>query len=74
MSTRQLRISDPALFGSKLNELLGKNIQVVFNDSTAFTGKLITVNSSEIVLKNMLLKKTSRPISSIVEIYFDSVS
>jgi hypothetical protein len=74
MSTRQLRISDPTQFVTKLPDLIGKKIHVVFNDNTALTGELLNADPSRIVMKNSLLKKMSRPFNSIVEIYFDSVS
>lgn len=74
MSTRQLRITDPSQISKRIIEFLGRKIHIVFRDNTALSGKLIKVNSSELVMENMLLKKTTRPINSVVEIYVDSLS
>jgi hypothetical protein len=74
MSTRQLRITDPIEISKRIAEFIGKKIHVVFNDNTALSGKLTNANSTELVLQNMLLKKNTRPLNSVVEIYIDSLS
>ena len=74
MSTRQLRITDPIQISKRIGEFTGKKIHVVFNDNTALSGKLTNVNATELVLQNMLLKKSIRPLNSVVEIYIDSIS
>ena len=74
MSTKQLRISDPEQIRTKLKALLGKKINIVLVDNTAVFGELKEVNSNEILLENMRMKKIKYPLSSIAELYVDSIS
>jgi len=74
MSTRQLRITDPSQVSKRIGEFIGRKIHVVFRDNTALSGKLTNVSATDLILQNMLLKKFTRPINSVVEIYIDSLS
>lgn len=74
MGTKQLRISDPEQIKSKAGNFLGKKINIVLLDNTVVFGKLKEVNSNEILLLNMRMKKVKCPFSSISELYIDSLA
>jgi hypothetical protein len=74
MSTRQLRLSDPAQFPSKTRELVGKHIHLVFTDSTSFAGLLKAVNNDQLTLVNTRQREMIRRIDSIAEIYLDTLA
>jgi hypothetical protein len=74
MSTKQLRISDAEQIKSKAASFLGKKINIVLLDNTAVFGQLKEVNSNEILLLNMRMKKVKYPFSSIAELYVDSIT
>ena len=74
MSTKQLRISDREQIKSKAASFLGKKINIVLLDNTAVFGQLQEVNSNEIHLLNMRMKKVKYPFSSIAELYVDSIA
>ena len=71
---KQLRISDPEQIKSKAASFLGKKINIVLMDNTAVFGQLQEVNSNEILLMNMRMKKVKYPFASIAELYFDSIA
>ena len=73
MSTKQLRISDPEQIRSKASTFLGKKINIVLMDNTVVFGELKEVNSNEILLLNMRMKKVKYPFGSIAELYVDSI-
>jgi len=74
LSTKQLRISDPEQIKSRAASFLGKKINIVLSDNTVVFGQLKEVNSNEILLLNMRMKKAKYPFSSIAELYIDSVA
>jgi hypothetical protein len=71
---KQLRISDPEQIKSKAASFLGKKINIVLVDNTAVFGELKEVNSNEIHIMNMRLKKVKYLLSSIAELYVDSIA
>ena len=73
MRTRQLRLNDPIQIHSRIQEFVGKKINVVFTDRTVMFGELKKVNGSEIILLNMRLEKVRYPLKDIVEIYLDTI-
>lgn len=72
MGTKQLRLSDPEQIKSRIRNFLGKKINIVLLDNTVMFGELKEVNSSEILLLNMRLKKISYPLIKISEVYLDT--
>jgi len=74
MSTRQLRLSDPAQFRSKTKELVGKHIHLVFTDSTSLSGLLKAVDNDQITIVNTRLKAMKRRFDNIAEIYLDTLA
>jgi len=74
MSTKQLRISDVEQIKSRAASFLNKKINIVLLDNTAVFGQLKEVNSNEILLLNMRMKKVRYPFSSIAELYVDSIA
>ncbi|HEX6892985.1 MAG TPA: hypothetical protein VF141_19885 [Chryseolinea sp.] len=74
MGTKQLRISDREQIRNKAASFLGKKINIVLLDNTAVFGQLKEVNSNEILLLNMRMKKAKYPFSSIAELYIDSTA
>ena len=72
MRTKQLRINDTTQIRRRMNEFLGKKINIVLDDRTVMFGELKTANETSIVLRNMRLKNVSYPIQSIVEVYLDT--
>jgi len=73
MSTRQLRLSDPAQFRSKTKALVGKHIHLVFTDSTSLSGLLKAVGSDQITIVNTRQKEMIRRFENIAEIYLDTL-
>ena len=74
MSTKQLRINDPEQIRTKVSTLLGKKINIVLMDNTVVFGQLKEVTSDEVILSNMRMKKVKYPLSSIAELYVDTIS
>jgi hypothetical protein len=74
MSTRQLRLSDPAQFRSKTKDLVGKHIHLVFTDSTSITGLLKAVDNDQVILVNTRQKEIKRRFDNIAEIYLDTLA
>jgi hypothetical protein len=72
MSTKQLRLNDPELIQKSIKSLLGKKINIVLTDDTVVFGELKKVNTAEIQLLNMRLKKISYPFARIAEVYLDT--
>lgn len=73
MSTKQLRLSDPAQIRNRIREFIGKKINIVLTDNTTQIGALEAVKGSSIVLRNMRLKKTEYPLTTISELYSDTI-
>ena len=74
MSTRQLRLSDPAQFRSKTKDLVGKHLHLVFTDSTSLSGLLKAVDNDQITIVNTRLKAMKRRFDNIAEIYLDTLA
>jgi len=74
MSTRQLRLSDPAQFRSKTKELVGKHIHLVFTDSTSLSGLLRAADNDQVTIVNTRLKTMTRRFENIAEIYLDTLA
>jgi len=74
MSTRQLRLSDPAQFRSKTKDLVGKHLHLVFTDSTSITGLLKAVDNDQVTLVNTRQKEMKRGFDDIAEIYLDTLA
>lgn len=72
MSTKQLRLNDPELIQKSIKSLVGKKINIVLTDDTVVFGELKKVNTTEIQLLNMRLKKISYPFARIAEVYLDT--
>lgn len=73
MSTKQLRLSDPAQISNRIGEFIGKKINIVLTDNTTQTGSLEAVKGSAIVLRNMRQKTFVYPLATISEIYSDTI-
>ena len=74
MGTRQLRISDPDQIRKRVQEFIGKSINIVLTNGMIMSGKLTAVRDAEIILQNMRLQKRPYALESISELYFDSLS
>lgn len=72
MSTKQLRLNDPEQIQKSLKVLLGKKISIVLTDDTVVFGELKKVNTAEIQLLNMRLKKITYSFARIAEVYMDT--
>jgi len=72
MRTKQLRLINSDQIRRRMNEFIGKKINIVLNDRTVMFGELKNVNDTSIVLKNMRLENITYPIQSIVEIFLDT--
>jgi hypothetical protein len=72
MSTRQLRITDPAQIKSRILEFRGKQINIVLTDNTVMFGELTAVKENHLILKNMRRKEMEFPLNNITEIYRDT--
>ena len=72
MSTKQLRLNDPAQIQKSIKSLLGKKINIVLTDDTVVFGELKDVNATEIRLMNMRLKNIRYPFVKITEVYLDT--
>jgi hypothetical protein len=56
----------------KLQELTGKKINIVLNDSTVIMATVQEINQSALQVLNMRLKKIKIPLKNINEIYYDT--
>jgi hypothetical protein len=72
MSTRQLRLNSTDVILKKLQELTGKKINIVLNDSTVILGTVLGTDESLLEVLNMRLKKIKIPLQKINEIYYDT--
>jgi len=72
MRTKQLRLTNSDQIRRRMNEFIGKKINIVLNDRTVMFGELKNVNDTSIVLRNMRLENIAYPIQSIVEIFLDT--
>jgi hypothetical protein len=72
MRTKQLRITDSDQIRRRMNEFIGKKINIVLTDRTAMFGELMRANDASIVLKNMRLVNTTYSLQSIVEVFLDT--
>lgn len=73
MSTRQLRISDAHQIRQQISRFVGKKINIILNNGTAIVGVLKSSNDQEIEMQNMARRTQRYPLSTITEIYFDSL-
>ena len=73
MGTKQVRISDPDQIRKRIQEFVGKPINLVLTNGMIMTGKLTATRQTEVILQNMRLKNISYSFNSIAEIYFDSL-
>lgn len=71
MQKRQLRLTHPVIIRQRLAEFLGKKINIVQQDNTVIFGELTAVEEGQFTIKNMRLKKTTRLINDIYELYLD---
>jgi len=74
MGTRQLRISDPDQIRKRVQEFIGKSVNIVLTNGMIMSGKLTATRDSEVILQNMRLQKIPYPFDSISEVYFDSIT
>ena len=74
MATRQLRISDPEQIKQQIGRFAGKKINIVLRDGTVMLGVLKRANDQEIELLNMAQRVVRYPLSTITELYFDSLT
>ena len=72
MRTKQLRLTESGQIRRRINEFIGKKINIVLTDRTAMFGELMRTNDASIVLKNMRLQNTTYPLQSIVEVFLDT--
>ena len=72
MRTKQLRLTNADQIRGRMNEFIGKKINIVLIDRTVMFGELKHVNDTSIVLRNMRLENVTYPIQSIVEIFLDT--
>jgi hypothetical protein len=72
MRTKQLRLIDSDQIRKRMNEFIGKKINIVLTDRTVMFGELKRVNDTSIVLRNMRLENVTYAIQSIVEIFLDT--
>jgi hypothetical protein len=72
MRTKQLRLIDSEQIRRRMNEFIGKKINIVLTDRTVMFGELKHVTDTSIVLRNMRLENVTYPIQSIVEIFLDT--
>ena len=72
MRTKQLRLINSDQIRSRMNEFIGKKINIVLNNRTVMFGELKNVSDTSIVLRNMRLENITYPIQSIVEIFLDT--
>ncbi len=70
MGIIQVRLNQ-SQFQKRMSEFLGKQINIVFADSTTSFGYLEKIRADTIVMRNMRLAKTTHLISDINEVYFD---
>jgi len=74
MSTRQLRISDPDQIRQKIAQCVGRKLNIVFQDGTATVGVIKSVDGGLIDIMNMAQRRQRFPLSSVTEIYLDSLA
>jgi len=72
MRTKQLRLSDSVQIRQRMNEFLGRKLNIVLADRTVMFGELKKVLDDHIVLSNMRLENIQYPFQSIVEVYLDT--
>ena len=72
MRTKQLRLTNADQIRGRMNEFIGKKINIVLNDRTVMFGELKKASDTSIVLRNMRLENITYPIQSIVEIFLDT--
>ena len=72
MGIKQLRLNDPEQIRKRIDEFVGKQINIVLTDSTVVLGTLEQVTATGITLRNMRLKKATYPFVTLTEIYFDT--
>lgn len=71
MGTKQLRLSDPAQIRQRVNEFLGKQINIVLHDRTVQYGTLTHADAAALTLRNLRQKSVKWPLASVAEVYVD---
>ena len=72
MRTKQLRLIDSDQIRRRMNEFMGKKINIVLSNRTVMFGELRQVTATSIILRNMRLENVAYPFQSIVEVYLDT--
>jgi hypothetical protein len=73
MSTRQQRLSSLPQIQNKIDQLIGKKINVVLSNGTVVFGRVLKASAEAIIMENARLKKISYPCSQISELYVDLI-
>jgi hypothetical protein len=71
VSTRQIRISDPALLKARLPEFVNQKINLILDDNTVVFGVLKKTDGQDLYIVNMRLKKIKLPIKNVIELFAD---
>ena len=73
MSTRQQRLTSTSQIQKKIDQLVGKKINLVLSNGTVVFGRLDNANAEVLTMENGRLKKINYPFSEISELYFDMI-
>ena len=73
MSTRQQRLTSTSQIQKKIDQLVGKKINLVLSNGTVVLGRLDKANAEVVTMENGRLKKINYPFSEISELYFDMI-
>ncbi len=57
----------------QLREFIGRKVNVVLRDGSAMIGSLQAAGTDQITIVNMAQRKQHFPLSSVAEVYIDSV-
>lgn len=71
MVTRQIRLSTQDHIRKKLNDLIGKKINIVLCNRTVLFGELKRVSENDLTFENMRLEPFTILFKDISEVYFD---
>lgn len=74
MGTKQNRLSHPSQVLERINELKGKEINIVLHNGKVFLGKLKSCAHSDLIIINMRQKEMSFLFDEINELYFDTLA
>lgn len=73
MATRQLRISDGRQIRQRLPQWVGQKVNIVLRDGTALLGVLTRADDQHVEMRNMARGRHRFLVSSIAELYIDSI-